>query len=258
MTPRKAIFISGGASGIGLATAELFAERGWFVGLGDVNAEGLAAAQVRIGVERCFTIRLDVRDRAAWTAALDAFATASGGRLDALINNAGVGRHAWFEDIDPDEDDRVIDVNVKGVINGARTGLPRLKASGGVLVNIASCAGLYGVPRLAVYGASKFAVRGLSEALDAEFARHGVRVRCLAPWFIDTPILQAGGGADAAETLRARGVGVYPPSVAAKAVWDAVHGRRLLYPVGWQAQTMSLAARLIPGVLRTQLRRRPA
>jgi len=258
MSPRKAIFISGGAGGIGLATAELFAGRGWFVGLGDIDAEGLAAAKARIGGERCFTALLDVRDRADWATGLEAFAVAGGGRLDVLVNNAGIGRHAWFEDIDPETDDRVIDVNLKGVVNGAREGLPRLKASGGTLVNIASCAGLYGVPKLAVYGATKFAVRGLSEALDAEFARHGVQVRCLAPWFIDTPILSAGGGQDAAAVLRARGVGVYPPSLAARAVWRAVHGRRLLYPVGWQARALAMAARFAPGLIRRRLRRPPA
>ena len=92
----------------------------------------------------------------------------------------------------------MIDINIKGVVNGAYAALPYLKVTpNSRLINIASCASLYGTPRLAVYSATKFAVRGLSEALDIEFGRHDIAVSCVMPWFIDTPLLDdAGGGAN--------------------------------------------------------------
>ena len=90
--------------------------------------------------------------------------------MNVLFNNAGVGRHGWFEDVRPEDNDWIVDVNLKGVIHGVEAALPLLKATKGArIVNTASTAGIVGSPQLAVYSATKFAVRGLTEALDAEF-----------------------------------------------------------------------------------------
>lgn len=172
MTNRKAIFITGAASGIGLATAKRFAKEGWFIGLADVNRRGLDVALTEIDPMNGIAIELDVRDRDAWKHALEQFATASSGRLDALMNNAGVASYGYLEEQSEEEVDHQIDINIKGVINGARAAFPYLeKTPGSTLINISSCASIYGAPKLAVYCATKFAVRGLSEALDIEFAR---------------------------------------------------------------------------------------
>ena len=149
---RKAVFITGAASGIGLAAARRFAAEGWFVGLADIDAAGLPAALVAIGPANGATFRLDVRDRAAWTAALADFAGLTEGRLNVLLNNAGVARFGPFDSHDDADIDLLLDVNIKGVVHGARAGLPWLKATpGSRLINISSCAGLYGSPGLAVY-----------------------------------------------------------------------------------------------------------
>ena len=255
---RKAIFITGAASGIGLATAKLFAAKGWFVGLADINAAGLNAALAEIGKDNGASFVLDVRDRAAWSAALEGFVKRAG-RLDVLLNNAGIASFGYLEEIAAEDEDRLVDVNLKGVLNGARAGIEHLKATpGSKLINVASCAGLYGAPKLAVYSATKFAVKGLSEALDIEFARHGVQVRCIMPWFIETPILDAGAQGSnekMSDTLRAQGMDVYPVEDAAQVVWEAAHGRDLHYTVGKAAKRLRFAARFMPNSVRKQLQK---
>ena len=255
---RKTLFVTGGASGIGLAAARHFAARGWFVGLADINTAGLRDALAAIGPDNGVTVQLDVRDRAAWDAALETFATAAGDRLDMLLNNAGIASFGWFEEVAASDADRMIDVNIKGVVNGAYAGLPLLaRTPGSRLVNVASCAGIYGAPKLAVYSATKFAVRGLSEALDVEFARHGVGVRCVMPWFVDTPILQAGSqGSNEVmrDRIREGGLPVYTTDEAAQVIWDAAHGAELHYTVGKRAKQLRFAARFFPGAVRKQMK----
>ena len=183
---RKSIFITGAASGIGAETARYFSKRGWYCGLYDVNSASLAQVADEIGMENCHVATLDVRKRPDWTAAVNGFGEATEGAMNVLFNNAGIGRHGWFEDVAPEDNDSVIDVNIKGVINGVHACLPLLKATpASRIVNTASTAGIVGSPQLAVYSATKFAVRGLTEALDAEFRDLDIRVTSLMPWFVD-------------------------------------------------------------------------
>ena len=249
----RSIFITGGASGIGLATARRFVREGWRVGIGDIDAAGMARAAAELGI---FITPLDVRDRDQWHAALAGFVATADGRLDILLNNAGICRYGMFEEVGPEEADLEIDINIKGVVNGAYAALPHLKATpGSRLVNVASCAGLVGSPGLSVYSATKFAVRGLSEALDAEFARHGVGVACVMPWFVDTPILDSGSSGTNRTIRDAIGDSpVYTTEEAAETVWQAVHGCEREYLVGKAARRLRFTARFLPGVLRKRLR----
>ena len=147
-TGRKSIFVTGAASGIGKATALLFAERSWFVGLYDVNEAGLAEVAAEIGEDNCISAKLDVRNRDDWNAAVKAFGEATDGRMTVLFNNAGVGRHGWFEEMSGEDNDWIVDVNVKGVINGVQAALPLLRQTpGSRIVNTASTAGEFGAPR---------------------------------------------------------------------------------------------------------------
>jgi NAD(P)-dependent dehydrogenase (short-subunit alcohol dehydrogenase family) len=257
MTNRKAVFITGAASGIGLGTAKRFAKEGWFVGLADINAAGLKSALDAIGRQNGASYLLDVRDTAAWIDALSVFAAASGGRLDVLVNNAGVASYGYLEDQSDEEVGRQIDINIKGVIAGARAALPYLKKTPGAqLINVASCASLYGAPKMAVYCASKFAVRGLSEALDIEFSRFGVGVKCIMPWFVDTPILDAGAQATnekMSDTLRAGNVAVYTVEECAGVIYDAVGSKALKHVVGRRGRELAFLSRIFPGLVRRQM-----
>jgi NAD(P)-dependent dehydrogenase (short-subunit alcohol dehydrogenase family) len=234
---RKAVFITGAASGIGLASAKRFAREGWLVGLSDIDGPGLKSALAAIGGDNAgFTALHDVRKADEWERALDAFVEAAGGRLDVLVNNAGIARYGWFTEQTPKDFDDQIDINLRGVILGAYLGHERLKKTpGSRLINIASAASLTGSPRLAVYSATKFAVRGLSEALDIEFMRSGVRVSCVEPTVIETPLLDkasAPGGPSFREAIN-RGMGAaLPVEDAAEVVWRAAHDAPLHYPVG--------------------------
>ncbi|MBX9815655.1 MAG: short-chain dehydrogenase [Proteobacteria bacterium SG_bin5] len=253
----KKIFITGGGSGIGAATARLFAGRGWAVGLGDVNAAALAAtaAALPAGAK---TYPIDVRDRDAFAAALADFAGAEGA-IDVMMNNAGIAVGGTLAANGWDEIDRVVGINLMGVVNGAKLAHPYLKAARGCLLNISSAAGIYGGPGIGIYAATKFAVRGLTESLDGEWAADGVRVRSLMPSFIDTPLLEAGiAGTNYSvrQTVTAGGLEITPVERVAEAAWAAVHGARLHTPVGKTAKRLAFAARWMPGALRKQMGRR--
>lgn len=255
----KSIFITGGGSGIGRATAVLFARHGWFVGLADIDEAGMAetAAMLPAGQASCH--RLDVRDRAAWDEALTAFTAKSGGRLDVLFNNAGVARGGLFEDVSHADHELVVDVNIKGVINGAEAGFPYLKATpGACLLNTCSAAGLVAGAGLAVYAVSKFGVRALTEALEIEWSRHGIRVCSLMPSFIDTPLLEAnrsGTNQSVRESVVEAGLEITPVEAVASAAWDAVHGTGTHVVVGKTAKRLKFMTRWLPGTVRKGLAR---
>ncbi|MDP5280995.1 SDR family oxidoreductase [Sphingomonas sp. DG1-23] len=259
MAGEKAIFITGGASGIGQAVAKLFAARGWRVGLADVNAAGLAATQAMLPAGMATIHVMDVRDRDQWRDALAAFAAASGGRLDVLFNNAGIAVGGQLAGATDDEIDRIVGINLVGVINGARAAYPLLKATpGATLVNTASAAAIYGSSGLALYAAVKFGVRGLSEALDAEWAAEGIKVRVVMPSFIDTPLLDSnvsGTNRTARDSVRAAGLEFTPVDQAAEEIWNGIQRDKVHILIGKTARRLAFAARWMPGALRKQMRR---
>ena len=255
---QQSIFITGGGSGIGRATALLFARKGWRVGLADVNVAGLAETAAALP-EGASTYVMDVRDRDAWSEALEAFTATTGGRLDVLFNNAGIGTGGPLVLTDFAEIDRVIAINLIGAINGARIGYAYLKRTpGSCLLNTASASAIYGSSGLAPYSATKFGVRAITEALDGEWAADGIKVRDLVPSFIDTPLLNAGtAGTNRSirETVTGAGLELTGVDTVAEAAWAAVHGDTVHTYVGKTARRMAFAARWMPGALRKQMRR---
>lgn len=254
----KVILITGGGSGIGRAVAQLFVDRGWRVGLADRDSAGLKETAAGLPGESTSCHVMDVRSPEDWEEVLAEFTQLSGGRLDVLFNNAGVAVGGPFGAAGLEDIDRAVDVNLKGVLYGARMAYPFLAATpGSCLLNTASAAGIYGTPGAAVYSATKFAVRGLTEALDGEWAVDDIRVRSLMPGFIDTPLLQAGvGGSNRSvrETVVEAGLEFTPVETVAEAAWEAVHGGRVHTLVGKTARRLSFASRWMPGSLRKRMR----
>ncbi|WP_422055871.1 SDR family oxidoreductase [Sphingomonas sp.] len=252
----QAIFITGGGSGIGRAVARYFSAQGWRVGLADISEAGMAETAALLGDAPVSTHRLDVRDRAAWDVALAEFAAVAG-RIDVLFNNAGIGVGGVFADTPVEELQRCVDINLMGVVWGAHAGHRYLKVSGGCLLNTASAAGIYGTGGVAIYSATKFAVRGFTESLDAEWVADGIRVRALLPSFIDTAILDGvavGSNSTMRERVKAARLEFTPVEEAARLAWEAVHGDQLHTLVGKTARRMWFASRFMRGSMRKQAR----
>jgi NAD(P)-dependent dehydrogenase (short-subunit alcohol dehydrogenase family) len=256
----KSIFITGGGSGIGRAVARHFAARGWFVGLADLSESGMAETAASLPAGQSHSQKFDVRDRAGWDSALAAFAEAAGGRIDVVFNNAGVGAGGTLDQLGQDEIDALIDVNFRGVVYGAQAAYPYLKdsAPGSVLVNTSSAAGNYGTGGLALYSATKFAVRGLTEALDIEWHSDRIKVCSLMPSFVDTPILDGPNNrafnVSRRDSIVRAGFEFIPVETVAEAMWQAVHGGgRVHNQVGKIARQLAFAARWTPNLLRRRM-----
>ena len=191
MTDRRAIFITGGASGMGLETGRFFAEKGWLVGLFDNNEQQLEEVSGEFEPDTLVTGCLDVTREADFGPAIEKFAERSGGRMDVLFNNAGIAPGGWFDEMNVSVLEQTVNVNVLGVIYGIRAALPLLQVTDNALcVSTSSSVATYGHARRAVYSASKFAVKGLTEALSLEFERFGIRTADVLPGCIDTPMLR--------------------------------------------------------------------
>jgi 2-keto-3-deoxy-L-fuconate dehydrogenase len=209
-----AALITGGASGIGLATARLLASRGARVAILDREVPSGAAGEAVSGHTRpggdprdagLRPVVADVTDDGAVRSAV-AEATRALGGLDVLVNNAGIGAAGTVEDNDDAEWQRVFDVNVLGIVRTTRAALPALRASAArrgeaAIVNTCSIAGTAGLPQRALYSASKGAVYALTLAMAADHVAERIRVTCVTPGTADTPwvarLLQAAPDPDA-------------------------------------------------------------
>jgi NAD(P)-dependent dehydrogenase (short-subunit alcohol dehydrogenase family) len=188
------IIITGGASGLGRALGEELASRGAEVVLADLQTE--LAEQVAEGIRsrggRASAVHLDVTDFTAVTRVIEETAHQRG-RLDYVFNNAGIVVAGELELHRIEDWNRIIDVNLRGVVNGVQSAYPIMKRQGfGHIVNTASIAGLLAAGGLSSYGATKHAIVGLSTALRVEAASHGVRVSVLCPGPVNTPIAEGG------------------------------------------------------------------
>ncbi|AFA72288.1 putative oxidoreductase, short-chain dehydrogenase/reductase family [Gordonia polyisoprenivorans VH2] len=245
----SSIFITGGASGIGLATAERFEREGWTVGVYDVNPEALD--KVAANHPDFITGVLDVREPQQWADALAAFTEHTGGTLDVLDNNAGILVAGRLDEITPEAIRAQIDIDALGVTLGAQAAYPYLKKTPGAhLVNIASASAIYGQPGIATYSATKFYVAGLTEALELEWEHEDIRVVGIWPLWAKTALAE-----NDAKSTKTLGVRITPEEVAEK-VYESVNPNRIdrllhrtSYSVGTQTLFLNNAAKFIPNFL---------
>ena len=234
----KVAVVTGAASGIGRAMSGALAARGATVVLADIDGDGAQRAADAIAAGppgRASAATLDVADAAAFAALIDTV-TADHGRVDMLFNNAGIGMGGPVSDMGVAHWDRVIDVNLRGVVHGVCAVYPQMLSRGsGHIVNTASLAGLIPGPMLTPYAATKHAVVGLSTSLRGEAARSGVRVSVVCPGVIDTPLLDKGNPADVPATAvmpNGRSMltsiigSAYPPAKLAEDVLGGVRANR--------------------------------
>jgi 2-keto-3-deoxy-L-fuconate dehydrogenase len=193
--------VTGGASGLGAATAALLVERGALVAVLDRTVDGLG--------DDFFGVECDITDTAAVNAAIEAVVEHYGG-LDIVINNAGIGASGDIAANDDEEWHRVLDVNIVGIARVSRAALPHLrKSKHAAIVNTCSVAAVVGLPNRALYSASKGAVAAVTRAMAADHIPDGIRVNAVTPGTADTPwvgrLLDAAEDREAAaEALRAR------------------------------------------------------
>jgi NADP-dependent 3-hydroxy acid dehydrogenase YdfG len=231
------VVITGGARGIGAATARLFAQQGALVWIGDIDAD--VAEQTAGTIPGARSGRLDVTSRASWESFL-AEVNAQSGTVDVLINNAGVMPLGAFESESESTTDLILDVNVRGMLTGMRTVIPGMVARGrGHVVNIASMAGMIPIPGMVTYNASKFAAVGASLAARREYDGTGVAVCAILPSAVRTEL---SSGADLGGALPT----VDPEDVAA-AVLDTLRTRAARTSVPkWVAPGWSLVEAFVP------------
>jgi NAD(P)-dependent dehydrogenase (short-subunit alcohol dehydrogenase family) len=248
----KVAIITGGASGIGRALGEALAREGAEVVLADLRGE--RAAEVAAGIVkaggRARGAALDVCDAAAF-AQLVATTVAESGRLDYLFNNAGIAISGEVRDQTLDDWNRVLAVNLHGVVHGVAAAYPVMIAQkDGHIVNTASLAGLTANPGLVPYAASKHAVVGLSTSLRAEAADLGVRVSVVCPGLIDTPIITDSRFVNLdREGVLADLPAALPAAECAQAILRGVRRNRPVIVVTWLAKLLWLLQRLLPSRL---------
>lgn len=238
----KTVFITGAAAGIGLAIARRFAADGWLTGLYDIDEDRIGQLLEKPEFSNACGGRCDVTSRESIGQALAHFSEHTQGRLDLLVNNAGVLQAGPFEAIDPDTNDMMIRVNVQGLTQVAQLAFPLLqKTPNSVLANMCSVSSVHGVPLLAVYSASKFYVNGLTQALSIEWAQHGIRVLSIKPSFVNTAMIDG----MPEQLMQSFTVDLAPEDVADQLV-SALEGSAGSYLMTWKGKALALLNCLLP------------
>lgn len=231
----KSIFITGAASGIGRAAARRFAQQGWRVGVADRAFAAAQAVAAELGAP-AEAFELEVVDPGSVERALASFCRGDRPALDVLFNSAGVLEMQLFERTPLARLHQVIDVNVKGVVNCLHAAIPYLAAAPGAhAITMGSASAVYGIPEEAVYSASKFAVRGLTEALNLELAARDIWVSDVMVGYVRTPMVES--APRQAKSVELLGYSAGPEDVA-EVVWQAAHGREVHWFVAGADHTM--------------------
>jgi len=244
----KVALITGGARGMGASEAQLFIDEGARVIITDILDEDgkKTAARLSGDGKQCIFLHHDVTSESDWDAVLKE-SLAAFGQIDILVNNAGIFERGTVLDTSLQMFERTMDINVTGVFLGMKTVAPHMvQRKTGSIINISSVAGLNGTPGFLAYGASKWAVRGMTKGVAKELAPFGVRVNSIHPGIIDTPMLQTfdAAGQGVREAVRTRiplGYEAEPIHVARLALYlgsdDSAYstGSEFIVDGGWSA-----------------------
>ncbi|MDC0661110.1 SDR family NAD(P)-dependent oxidoreductase [Marinobacter sp. SS21] len=261
----KIILITGAGSGIGRETALEFARHGAYIILVDINRDGLEESARLIAQEggESEIHECDVSSREAMSRLAETV-NSRHKALDVLINNAGIGSAGRFLGTSLDTWEKVLDVNLMGVVHGCHFFAPQMveKGNGGSIVNVASALAFAGTKEMPVYAASKFAVLGFSESLRADLAEYGLHVATICPGIINTAIvgntvfegeLASGDRAQKSATSLYQRRN-YPPQKVAKAIFGAVVKRKSVVPVSPEAWMLYYGKRLAPSLIERLVR----
>jgi NAD(P)-dependent dehydrogenase (short-subunit alcohol dehydrogenase family) len=248
--------VTGGGSGIGRAIAAELARRGSHVVVADLDGRRAEQVAADLG-DRGSAAEVDVVDADA-VQALVALTAERHGRLDVMVNNAGVAIGGLLEELDERHWAKALDVNLRGVVNGVTAAYPIMSAQrSGHILNTASLAGLVPAPAMLPYTTTKHAVVGLSTALRAEAASRGVRVSVLCPAFVDTPLLDdvyaapaSLGGSSVRSQVRLMQPRFLTADVVAARAVDGLASNKAVIPVGWLAHTLWRLNRYAPPLAR--------
>lgn len=245
----KTILITGAAQGIGLATAKRYAAQGWFVGMYDLNREALTALLESGQFPNACGDYCDVTNVESLHTMFEHFSAQANGQLDLFVNNAGVLSAGRFEEISFESHAQMVNVNITGATNALQLAFPLLKQTpGATVVNLCSASSIHGIPKLAVYSASKFYVNGITEALDLEWREFDIRVTSVKPPVINNPM----GRVVADELPQKLGLTLNSDDVA-EHIQRAAEGRGNSFPMGGTTQTWYWIDKLLPNKPRSWL-----
>ncbi|MFT5610375.1 MAG: NAD(P)-dependent dehydrogenase (short-subunit alcohol dehydrogenase family) [Arenicella sp.] len=257
----KTVIVTGAASGIGLALSTELIKRGAKVWLSDISYSQAQAGAAQLG-KNAHAVALDVRDAVAVQKLVDQI-VAENAELNFMFNNAGIGMGGEMHALGVSHFDKIIDINIRGVMNSVAASYPVMVKQGhGCIVNTASAAGLGGVPLMAPYAMTKHAIVGLSKSLRIEGEHYGVQVNALCPSAIETPLLDANMAAGDEQIWRPDVRGFlskfappYPVQEFAIYALDQIAANKAIIVAPRQTRVVMFLARLFPGLLDRRLKR---
>ena len=255
----KVAVVTGAGSGIGRSTALALAERGAALAVCDIDESGLAETvdTLKAMDRRVYSEKVDVAEASE----MERFAVATRGalgRVDIVVNNAGIGIGGLFVEVPLEAWNRILGINIRGVVHGCHAFLPGMieAGQGGHIVNIASMAGYCQAPGMTAYGATKFAVLGFSESLRLELEGHGIGVTAICPGVINTNIVRTSAtyGVNDDPEMREEGIRAferrnYSADRVARGILKAIAKNRGVAPISPEAWAGYWLKRLFPGVV---------
>ena len=240
---KKSIFITGAGRGIGKATAQQFANEGWFVGLSDINQQEIETLAHELGTENCSTHKVDVRDIEEIQKAIGEFSKLTNGEMHVLFNNAGILYSGGFEKVALEKHKAIVDINITGQMNVTHIALPLLKATpDSYVITMCSASSMFGNPELTAYAATKSAVKSLTEGWNLLFKKHDIHVTDIIAAFVKTSMVT---DEQEAMDLPDKDVKLKPTDIA-QAVWKAAHSKKVHHYVGADAKLLRFLKWILP------------